>query len=267
MRRLDAQAQYAVRGVFSPVCRGCFLKQNGWFSEIGSEEWIEASTGHSTDRMIDFDRERKVARADRKAAHTKEASEQFSAAWRCKMLQEVSVAMVEECSAAEGVGRAKRNLTGNQNNIKSKAHWVNAWHEKLCQQASCRRAFTMNERKHHCRVCGRVFCDTCSPKRLDVLEYALEHATEKQMATLEALNASDEDYMPLQRVCNECDKAVNAELQVRSALFFRAVPSHKVRARKSIRASDLSFCTPPQTLCPSCSAQGRDGCFQRDAKG
>ena len=49
---------------------------------------------------------------------------------------------------------------------KIKSHWVNARTVTVCDRAACRRAFTINERRHHCRVCGRVYCDACSPKDL-----------------------------------------------------------------------------------------------------
>lgn len=138
--------------------------------------------------------------------------------------------------------RVTRGLTGHGGGNKSREHWVSDRNVMLCQHPSCRRAFTLNERKHHCRVCalgprksrkqthsspktllcrprrdrprthrhsttgmpnclatstqimsqdskacfvwqvcGRVLCDTCSPKRLDILEYALEHAAEEQV--------------------------------------------------------------------------------------
>lgn len=30
---------------------------------------------------------------------------------------------------------------------------------------SCGRPFTLLRRRHHCRGCGRIFCDACSPLR------------------------------------------------------------------------------------------------------
>lgn len=32
----------------------------------------------------------------------------------------------------------------------------------------CNKAFSLFNRKHHCRVCGRIFCDACSARRLEI---------------------------------------------------------------------------------------------------
>lgn len=60
VRRLTAKAEYNIKGAISVVCRGCFFEGNGWFAAQGTPEWEEASRGHTTDRMSDFDRERQV---------------------------------------------------------------------------------------------------------------------------------------------------------------------------------------------------------------
>ena len=39
-------------------------------------------------------------------------------------------------------------------------HWVLDSGSKEC--ASCGVRFTFVERRHHCRDCGKVFCNTCS---------------------------------------------------------------------------------------------------------
>jgi hypothetical protein len=30
----------------------------------------------------------------------------------------------------------------------------------------CQRSFTVARRKHHCRACGKIFCDDCSDKKV-----------------------------------------------------------------------------------------------------
>ena len=42
-------------------------------------------------------------------------------------------------------------------------------------------------------MCGKVFCDTCSPKRLDIIDYAFEHASEEQLPLLDALRVADDE--------------------------------------------------------------------------
>jgi hypothetical protein len=67
-------------------------------------------------------------------------------------------------------GRAGQVAKGRKREMdqKIKSHWVNARTVTVCDRAACRRAFTINERRHHCRVCGRVYCDACSPKDLSL---------------------------------------------------------------------------------------------------
>jgi WD40 repeat protein len=43
-----------------------------------------------------------------------------------------------------------------------KEHWVHDREAPVCQDPSCDRAFTLIERRHHCRACGSIFCNRCS---------------------------------------------------------------------------------------------------------
>lgn len=43
--------------------------------------------------------------------------------------------------------------------------WVPDKEAPTCQLADCNAKFTMLSRRHHCRSCGRVVCDKCSPHR------------------------------------------------------------------------------------------------------
>ena len=40
--------------------------------------------------------------------------------------------------------------------------------DKVSHCFSCRREFTMFNRKHHCRVCGRIFCAECSNNKIKI---------------------------------------------------------------------------------------------------
>jgi len=63
----------------------------------------------------------------------------------------------------------------------SKQFWMDDHACKVC--FNCETPFTLFRRKHHCRVCGRIFCNACSSKTIDGTEY---------------------DYPGFVRVCNEC---------------------------------------------------------------
>jgi len=56
---------------------------------------------------------------------------------------------------------ASQSLTSSMITSMSAPEWVD---DELCQR--CRTAFTMTNRKHHCRNCGGVFCGDCSSKNM-----------------------------------------------------------------------------------------------------
>jgi len=91
---------------------------------------------------------------------------------------------------------------------RGKTHWVNARSVAVCDRAACRRAFTLNERRHHCRVCGRVFCDACSPKDLNLTYFLTDPDASgeggESAATEEELAEGEE--LPLQRGCAGCKR-------------------------------------------------------------
>ncbi|MEM5342206.1 FYVE zinc finger domain-containing protein [Paraburkholderia azotifigens] len=49
---------------------------------------------------------------------------------------------------------------------KTTAKWIDD--SKATRCTSCKRAFSMTFRKHHCRNCGRIFCEQCSSSQAPV---------------------------------------------------------------------------------------------------
>lgn len=68
---------------------------------------------------------------------------------------------------------------------------------------ACARPFTWLVRRHHCRACGRIFCDRCSKHRRVVPE-ALR-------ARPPLTDASDDFDDEAVRVCDACDAALPSE--------------------------------------------------------
>jgi hypothetical protein len=79
----------------------------------------------------------------------------------------------------------------------------------------CHQTFGMLKRKHHCRKCGNVVCDKCSPHRLVLANI---HKTQKQ------------------RVCNSCSRGGQVE-QIDEGLLRQMTGS----ARLSQGDHDVSF--------------------------
>jgi len=50
--------------------------------------------------------------------------------------------------------------TGKTTWVSDKSTWVSDKTTESCYL--CNRAFTVFFRKHHCRICGKIFCENCS---------------------------------------------------------------------------------------------------------
>ena len=68
-----------------------------------------------------------------------------------------------------------------------KAVWVPDSASKQCML--CEQKFSAFIRKHHCRMCGRVICSSCSPDKVDISELVGAEPSGK-----------------LERVCKQCNK-------------------------------------------------------------
>lgn len=53
-------------------------------------------------------------------------------------------------------------------------HWVPDDATRICH--GCKKAFGIMFRRHHCRICGRIFCETCSSKRATAPNYGYTSA-------------------------------------------------------------------------------------------
>ena len=51
------------------------------------------------------------------------------------------------------------------NGAQSKQFWMPDKYCKVCY--ACEEPFTMYRRKHHCRMCGQIFCSNCSSYSID----------------------------------------------------------------------------------------------------
>mmetsp|Transcript_35901 Transcript_35901/g.69733 ORF Transcript_35901/g.69733 Transcript_35901/m.69733 type:complete len:361 (-) Transcript_35901:199-1281(-) len=70
-------------------------------------------------------------------------------------------------------GKNKGGLHGNKKAVQigqgKTDHWQKDEDVKKCPR--CEKTFGIGLRKHHCRQCGRIFCNACSSQKLKVLEY------------------------------------------------------------------------------------------------
>ena len=61
---------------------------------------------------------------------------------------------------SSSIQTSKGSSKDHQHHYEEKQHWMP---DKLCKQCySCDVPFSVFRRRHHCRICGQVFCSTCS---------------------------------------------------------------------------------------------------------
>jgi len=65
--------------------------------------------------------------------------------------------------------------------------------ETHCSRTKCKSEFSLLNRKHHCRLCGKAFCNPCSDNWLD----------NKHLKTSKFYNVNDMIYSK-SRVCKSC---------------------------------------------------------------
>jgi hypothetical protein len=203
-RRLNIKAQFAERGVFSPVCYACYGMDNGWFSDKESDAYKEASEGRTRSRMTDFDSERSFAVDETKRALKAQRETPMTAAWKQELARQLAVSMADSPVSSSKLGR---KLTRNTSDLalRLRQHWVNERSILACQNLACRLPFSLNERKHHCRICGKVFCDDCSPKQLEIFQFLPEDVS-SSFADEGGLRggAEDEEARGHERCCDAC---------------------------------------------------------------
>eukprot|EP01084_Bolivina_argentea_P227963 385094_1 len=72
-------------------------------------------------------------------------------------------------------------------------HWKSDHTTILCQDCRCK--FGSFTRKHHCRFCGDIFCDSCSKLRL-----SLKDIYEEADRPINYVDLEDK----VERICNQC---------------------------------------------------------------
>ncbi|CBH12496.1 hypothetical protein, conserved [Trypanosoma brucei gambiense DAL972] len=75
--------------------------------------------------------------------------------------------------------------------------WVPDTQVSTCMAHGCNVAFSMFNRRHHCRVCGRVFCSACCSETVNAL---VQSALEVQSNPIEACGGVDKTSLPSGRV-------------------------------------------------------------------
>lgn len=88
-------------------------------------------------------------------------------------------------------------------------HWQEDAEVNMCQGSDCTNVFSFMSRKHHCRRCGKIFCDKCCGHKMGVPRML---------------------YADPQRVCNKCKPSADNEL----TFFTKILPVLQKGAKFSV---------------------------------
>jgi hypothetical protein len=137
----------------------------------------------------------------------------------------------------------------------AKEFWMPDKYCKVCY--GCEEPFTMFRRRHHCRMCGQIFCNTCSSYSLDgamfnaqgvvracrlCYEQALERSElELKQHPRKFLERSAQDVQHSHHVMREISKEFNSNignLQSRASAHLAAIVKRLVYASTILSSSD-----------------------------
>lgn len=112
----------------------------------------------------------------------------------------------------------------------------------------CDTLFTYLERKHHCRLCGRIFCIKCSKYKAIIPKDIIDKIPEKNssyFSTSSMFNygsSSDIKEKPKpKRVCGDCNKYINSIISIRKVIKVFDYAGLSIRELLFIRNSDCNM--------------------------
>lgn len=149
----------------------------------------ESLTESSETMKVDLKKERECklsssAEVERQAAKISSLTSKLEAVQKevvlCAEYQKKSEELSTKCRdyelSLEEVGNQLRESRLEVENLKEnssvflEAQWMDSKQFKNCIQ--CQQAFSVTRRKHHCRLCGHVFCQNCSDNKMEMASSA-----------------------------------------------------------------------------------------------
>ncbi|KAG0317854.1 carboxypeptidase Y-deficient [Linnemannia gamsii] len=170
--KLDAQAQHDTNGLWCRVCETCFVKAKK------VEDGLHAGGVHrslTTDfmsiRIKSAEKKHlEVNRLEKRIEKLAQIHQQYDSGVPSPPVASSPTASFSSISSATGSVRAKglfRSVTSRGQQLKVAEQAIVKWEDDSTVPACyiCLSVFNRyGNRKHHCRLCGRVICDNCSTK-------------------------------------------------------------------------------------------------------
>ncbi|KAH9917393.1 FYVE-domain-containing protein [Epithele typhae] len=109
-----------------------------------------------------------------------------------------------------------------------------------CDTFSCRKHFSIWERRHHCRKCGGVYCGDCSSKTTSLLDTSNLNFFHPPRNVPIIVYDSPTSQVLESRVCNDCHDLIHGRKSPRSPVISKASPIALVRESETGFASGSS---------------------------
>ncbi|WVQ96669.1 hypothetical protein IAU59_003775 [Kwoniella sp. CBS 9459] len=125
----------------------------------------------------------------------------------------------------------------------SKHYWMADEHCKECYD--CKSVFTAWRRKHHCRICGQIFCSRCASNIIGARRFGQEGAVRVCNLCLKIMEEYKDDDEDDRRSINSVSTSVHRFPSISDRAFLDAAMSPEVPYAKSPFAASQLFTSHP----------------------
>ncbi|ODO05657.1 hypothetical protein I350_04716 [Cryptococcus amylolentus CBS 6273] len=157
-----------------------------------------------------------------------------------------------------GMSRIVRRMKGEG---LSKQYWMADEHCKECYD--CKSLFTAWRRKHHCRICGQIFCSRCASNIINARRFGKEGVLRVCNLCLKIMEEYKEDDEDDRRSINSVSTSVHRYPSITDRAFLDAAISPELQYAKSPFAASQLFASHPNDSLTAIDESSVSGPFSR----
>ncbi|WVQ72779.1 hypothetical protein IAR50_002339 [Cryptococcus sp. DSM 104548] len=157
-----------------------------------------------------------------------------------------------------GMSRIIRRMKGEG---LSKQYWMADEHCKECYD--CKSLFTAWRRKHHCRICGQIFCSRCASNIINARRFGKDGVLRVCNLCLKIMEEYKEDDEDDRRSINSVSTSVHRYPSITDRAFLDAAISPELQYAKSPFAASQLFTSHPNESLTAIDESSVSGPFSR----